>query len=892
MAKKRSRLKKSKIEKSSRGATSPQSLAGVILCGGKGTRMGLTTSHKVCVPIAGRAAIVRLVDTLRADGVDPIVVVVGYRCGDVIETLSAVHPGIHFVYQRDQLGTGHAARIGVEALAHLGYDGLVLVTMGDKWFAPGLVKGVSQHFRHSGADLLAVSTPKRPESTAGRLVEFPDRGVVGIVERRDIERLRVLEAWQSVAESKKSLMKSNLRKTGLEFIRPARKLWRALGPLSRFCRGSGALPSRDVRQAIQEAGTTLPLGDRRLSADAIETMSPTVNESVYLARMNALAPALRKIGRANAQDEYYLTDIVEILQREADPDTSAAPRVILHTLAGRDLMAFNTRKELKRIEDHVRELERDPHEQATSRKLRAYSRRPQDWQSYLKSPRAAKRMERVYGDQASALLRERLRAMKRVVRLFARHFGSDQPCLLVRAPGRINLMGRHVDHQGGYVHVVALSCEVLMAVSPRQDDVIRLVNDDPVAFPNRELVISDWAGALRSRDWLSFVDGDEVKHHLSSTAGDWSNYVLASALYQRFHHPERRLRGMDVAVLGNVPMASGLSSSSSLVVATMEAINAVNGIGADGPAVVNACGEAEWFVGSRGGAADHAAIRLGRAGHAARIGFHPFRMEEDVPLPEEAALLVAYSGEHAVKSAGARDRFNERVANYRLGIELLRKKHPQYASRLKVIRDLTPDRLGVSAHRVHAMIEGLPNRITRQELMRRLGRDGRKRVESIFTSHADPGAYTVRDVVAYGVGECERSRLAEGWLREGDLEQFGIQMVRSHDGDRVYGRRRTSERGLAARLKTSPDALADLIGDYACSTRRIDELVDMALEEEGVFGAQIAGAGLGGCVMILAHRRAVSRVVRKLKRDFYEASGLEPAIWSFRSVHGGGVVRP
>lgn len=98
-------------------------MAGVILCGGKGTRMGVSTSHKVCVPIAGRAAVVRLIDTLRADGVDPIIVVVGHRPGDVVETVGAAHPGVHFVYQRDQLGTGHAARIGVEVLAQMGFDG-------------------------------------------------------------------------------------------------------------------------------------------------------------------------------------------------------------------------------------------------------------------------------------------------------------------------------------------------------------------------------------------------------------------------------------------------------------------------------------------------------------------------------------------------------------------------------------------------------------------------------------------------------------------------------------------------------------------------------------------------------------------------------------------------
>ena len=118
--------------------SNPPSMAGVILCGGSGTRMGRTRGHKVCVPVAGRPAVVRLIDTLRADGVDPLVAVVGHQAGDVVETIGSVQPGVHFVYQRDRLGTGHAARLGIEALCQFGYAGPVLITMGDKWLAPGL----------------------------------------------------------------------------------------------------------------------------------------------------------------------------------------------------------------------------------------------------------------------------------------------------------------------------------------------------------------------------------------------------------------------------------------------------------------------------------------------------------------------------------------------------------------------------------------------------------------------------------------------------------------------------------------------------------------------------------------------------------------------------------
>jgi len=835
--------------------------------------MGNTPAHKVCEPIAGRPAIVRLIDTLRNDGVDPIVVVVGHRAGDVVETVGSAHPGVQFVYQRDRLGTGHAARIGLEALTQFGFNGTVLMTMGDKWLAPD-----------SGAALLAISTPKRSESTAGRFVQLPGRGIVGIVELRDIQRSRLLGEWLALADKRTTLSKAMLRRVSLKHIRPATKLWRALGPLARFSRGTGPVRASELAQTLREAGTRIRIGECELTADQVESRSKTVNESVYLAEAPILLAALQRVGRANAQDEHYLTDIVEILAR---PKTQSARPVVQYRLTHDEVMAFNTRRELQRIEKHVHIIEKNRDRVTLDRSVSRAMHAPDKWLDLLTPKRGRKLVEHNYGI-GGALVNDRLKAIRRIIQLFTREFGHNGKLLLIRAPGRLNLMGRHIDHQGGFVHSMALDCEIIMAARPRTDDVIRMVNADPVAFPKRELVIGDWSNTLRTDDWLSFVDGRAVQTHLLSTAGDWSNYVLASALYLQYHHTGRRLRGMDIAVTGNVPMAAGLSSSSSLVVAAMEAFTAINGIHNEGPAVVSACGQAEWFVGSRGGAADHAAIRLGKAGHAVRMSFHPFRVVRNVPIGRNASLLIAYSGQHAVKSAGARDRFNERVACYRLGILLLRNMYREHAKQLRHIRDVSPKRLKVPPKRVLDMIQSLPNRITRAQLRREL-RNEQNELDRIFSSHGDPGTYTVRDVVTYGVGECERSRLAAGYLDRGDLTGFGELMLRSHDGDRVSGTPAFTEPSPAA--GQSPK-LASLIGQYACSTDRLDQLVDLARSVPGVYGAQLAGAGLGGCAMILADHAAARRISAILTRQYYEPRRMNPTIWNVRSVRGGGIIRP
>jgi len=69
-------------------------------------------------------------------------------------------------------------------------------------------------------------------------------------------------------------------------------------------------------------------------------------------------------------------------------------------------------------------------------------------------------------------------------------------------------------------------------------------------------------------------------------------------------------------------------------------------------------------------------------------------------------------------------------------------------------------------------------------------------------------------------------------------------------------------------------------------------MIDIVRVIPGVYGAQLAGAGLGGCVMILARQSAVPRIKTALAREYYRALGLPPTVWRVRPVTGGGIVRP
>jgi len=79
-------------------------------------------------------------------------------------------------------------------------------------------------------------------------------------------------------------------------------------------------------------------------------------------------------------------------------------------------------------------------------------------------------------------------------------------------------------------------------------------------------------------------------------------------------------------------------------------------------------------------------------------------------------------------------------------------------------------------------------------------------------------------------------------------------------------------------------------GNYACSTPRIDSMVDIACCVPGVVGAQIAGAGLGGCIMILAKKDAVKALQKALTEKYYKPHRLKPAIIPCITVEGAGLV--
>ena len=130
--------------------------------------------------------------------------------------------------------------------------------------------------------------------------------------------------------------------------------------------------------------------------------------------------------------------------------------------------------------------------------------------------------------------------------VFTRHFNRP-PARVVRAPGRLELLGNHTDYNEGLVMSIAVDRFISLAVSPRIDGKVELISS---GFPEREK-----------------FSVDDLRQN---PAAPWANYVKG-ALAQ-LHKHKVHFSGFDAAIHGTVPIGAGMSSSAALEVAAVLAV--------------------------------------------------------------------------------------------------------------------------------------------------------------------------------------------------------------------------------------------------------------------------------------------------------------------------------
>lgn len=204
----------------------------------------------------------------------------------------------------------------------------------------------------------------------------------------------------------------------------------------------------------------------------------------------------------------------------------------------------------------------------------------------------------------------------RVRNTFRREFGGDP--VIIRSPGRINLIGEHTDYNAGFVLPAPIDRCLLFGIRPTQTG--------------------------RGRFYaIDLQEGYEtnLSEVLTKSSLEWPNYLLGVIdLMQRRKQGRDAFSGMDVVFSGNIPVGAGLSSSAALTSGIAFGINRIFELGYDNQTLARIAQKAENdFVGVRCGIMDPFINLHGRVGNALKLDCRSLEYES-VPLGEEEIRIV------------------------------------------------------------------------------------------------------------------------------------------------------------------------------------------------------------------------------------------------------------
>jgi galactokinase len=244
----------------------------------------------------------------------------------------------------------------------------------------------------------------------------------------------------------------------------------------------------------------------------------------------------------------------------------------------------------------------------------------------------------------------------RVIRQFTSLFPGSDP-LIVRSPGRVNLIGEHTDYNHGFVLPAAIDKAIWLAIGPRKDKEIHLVSLD------------------LDRAWRGSLDA------LAPSALHWPDYLLG--VVQQLIQNGHRLGGFNIVFSGDIPLGAGMSSSAALECATVFALNELFGLDLDKLTMVRLAQKAEnTFVGVQCGIMDQFASLFGRRDHVIRLDCQTLEYSY-FPFNLEGIRIVLLDSN--VKHSLASSEYNTRRRQCEAGVRLIHGHYPAVNS----LRDVT-----------------------------------------------------------------------------------------------------------------------------------------------------------------------------------------------------------
>ena len=312
---------------------------------------------------------------------------------------------------------------------------------------------------------------------------------------------------------------------------------------------------------------------------------------------------------------------------------------------------------------------------------------------------------------------------------FSNHFNHN-PSLVVKSPGRINLIGEHIDYNHGFVLPAAIDKYIEVAIAKRTDGAIHMVALDlgeTIIVPMHNL-------QPHATAWVNYIIGvvDQVLNTENNHASIVINLVSKRDILAA---------GFDICIQGNIPLGAGLSSSAAVECAVLFAINELYQLSLSKMQMALMAQSAEHkFAGVHCGLMDMFASLHGQKNKAILLDCDSLAFTYyPIELKDYSIVLFDTQIKHALASS----EYNTRRLECEQGLKIIQEKYPT----VKTFRDISMEQ-----------------------------------VEACMASNTSLNTTKIYQRCKYVVEEIARVQLAVKDLQKGDMQAFGKKMFETHEG--------------------------------------------------------------------------------------------------------------
>lgn len=452
---------------------------------------------------------------------------------------------------------------------------------------------------------------------------------------------------------------------------------------------------------------------------------------------------------------------------------------------------------------------------------------------------------------------------------FAETYGPEyiSPDLIIRSPGRVNLIGDHIDYCLFPCLPMAVENDMIIAASVTRDATVEIANTNP--------------SFSRESFKLNVDDREKDIVDIDATKSDWVNYFKCGLVVADDHIKSVpghvRGAGLRVMVDGNVPTGSGLSSSAAFVVCATDLVLLANDYSHVSKDLLTKLSiTCEQHVGVNSGGLDQSASIFGSAGSALFVSFYPELKAEKFSFPNtnpKIAFLISNSLVVSNKHETGPVNYNLRVVEVTLGAILMAKKlgfklPPNGNLQAGTFRDVLDlyfknsskkfgDDIDDSIEKLNKMIE-LTNELV---------------------DHREEG-YTTEEIASdlgVSVEELKKQYMTTYPVRYKTLQLYKRALHVYCEAKRVLEFTKVMQSSSSLSSEQVFQQLGDLLNKSHASARdlcnnscpELDEICEIALAN-GSYGSRVTGAGFGGCAVHLVPSNDAEKLKKALIEKYYK----------------------